>query len=469
MMRAMGAPVRELDTEVVVVGAGLAGLTAARRLVAAGHDVTVVEARERVGGRTLSHHLDDGTVLDVGGQWVGPSQDRVLALIAELGLATFPTWTAGDSLAGIGPELARYSGAVPKLPYRVLADVLQAQLRLDRLARQVPLDRPWRARRADEWDATTFETWIRRATATGGGADYFRIVADAVFAADPASFSLLHALFYIRSGQGVDRLINTRDGAQQDRVIGGTQQLSIRMADDLGDRVLLEQPVRRIDHGEGAGAAGGVLVHTDHLRLRARRAIVAVPPTLAGRFDYRPALPADRDQLTQRMPAGAVIKCQVIYDRPFWRDEGLNGQVATDRPPVKVVFDNSPPSGAPGILLAFIEGRAAVAMGDASDDELRAEVVTALVRCFGDRARRAEGFVAQNWQREEFTRGCYGAHLPPGAWTQFGAALRRPVGPLHWAGAETAIVWSGYMDGAIESGERTALEVQAALSSGGLS
>jgi monoamine oxidase len=465
MIGTMSAPSPELETEVVVVGAGLAGLTAARRLAAGGHDVVVLEARDRVGGRTLSHHLDDGTVLDVGGQWVGPGQDKVLALIAELGLATFPTWTAGDSLAGIGPDLARYAGAVPKLPYRVLADVTQAQLRLDRLARQVPLDRPWAAARADDWDSMTFESWIRRTARTDGGREFFRIIADAVFAADPSSFSLLHALFYIRSGQGVDRLVGTRGGAQQDRLVGGTQQLSIRMADDLGHRVHLGQPVRRIDHGSGGEHRGGVRVHADRLTVRARRAIVAVPPTLAGRFDYRPALPADRDQLTQRMPAGAVIKCQAIYDHPFWRDEGLNGQVATDRPPVKVVFDNTPPSGAPGVLLAFIEGRSAVLMGGASDVDVRTAVTDALARCFGERARRPIDFVAQDWQREEFTRGCYGAHLPPGAWTQLGQALRRPVGTIHWAGAETATVWSGYMDGAIESGERAAREVQVALGS----
>lgn len=450
------------EAEIVVVGAGLAGLTAARRLTAAGHEVVVVEARDRVGGRTYTVPQGDRSWFDLGGQWVGPTQDHVLGLIAELGLRTFPTWTAGDYMAAAGADVTRYRGRVPKLGARVLADALQAQLRLDRLARQVPPDRPWDAKRAPEWDAQTFETWIDRATFTRGGGDYFRVISDAVFASEPSAFSLLHALTYIRSGQGVDRLINTRGGAQQDRLVGGTQQISERMATDLGDRLVLGTPVRRIDHGRER-AGGGVHIVSDDVSIRARRAIVAIPPTLAGRIDYRPAVPADRDQLTQRMPAGAVIKCLAVYDQPFWRDDGLNGQVATNWPPVKITFDNTPPAGEPGVLLAFVEGRAAVELGRVSDDELRAAVLDALVRYFGERARRTVDFVAQDWQKEEWTRGCYGAHLPPGAWTQFGEALRRPVGPIHWAGTETAVAWSGYMDGAIESGERAAREVQIAL------
>jgi monoamine oxidase len=459
----MAPAARPVETDVVVVGAGLAGLTAARRLTAGGLDVRVLEARDRVGGRTYTVDGGRGIRHDLGGQWIGPTQDHVAAMLTELGLRTFPTWTAGDAMAGMGAQLSRYRGRVPRLGIRVLVDALQAQLRLDRLARRVPPDRPWDAARSLEWDGETFETWIRRATFTDGGGDYFRVVSDAVFASEASSFSLLHALAYIRSGQGVDRLIDTRGGAQQDRVVGGTQQISVLMAEALGDRVVLDAPVHRVEHGDTAGAAGGVLVTTHAATVRAQRAVIAVPPTLAGRIDYRPVLPAMRDQLTQRMPAGAVIKCLAVYDRPFWRDDGLNGQVATNRPPVKITFDNSPPTGGPGVLLAFVEGRAAIELGTVTDDELRTTVLDALAGYFGERARRVEDFVAQDWQKEPWTRGCYGAHLPPGAWTQFGPALRAPIGPIHWAGTETAVVWSGYMDGAIESGERAAREVQLAL------
>jgi len=453
-----------VETDVVVVGGGLAGLTAARRLVADGLAVVVVEARDRVGGRLRNHELADGTVVEVGGQWVGPGQHRIHALLDELGLGTHPTWTQGDSLVALNGDLRRYRGPYPRLSPFVLADVLQAQTRLDRQARRVPLDAPWEATDADRLDRMTWETWIRRSTFTRAGAEYFRTVAEAVFAAEPSSFSALHALFYVHSASGIDALTNTRGGAQQDRIVGGSQLVATVMADALGDRVRLGHPVRAITHGP-ATADGGVEVRTDGLVVRARRGIVAVPPTLAGRIAYDPALPTDRDQLTQRMPAGAVIKAMAVYETPFWRDDGLNGQAATDRPPVKVTFDNSPPSGTPGVLLGFVEGRSAIELGRLGADEQRSAVLASLVHYFGPRAAHPVEFVAQDWQAEEWTRGCYGAHLPPGAWTQLGPALTRPCGSLHWAGAETGTVWSGYMDGAVESGERAADEVRRALRS----
>ncbi len=446
----------------VVVGAGLAGMGAARRLADAGRDVLVVEARDRVGGRVLGHQLGDGTVVEVGGQWVGPTQDRVNGLVDELGLVTFPTYAAGEHVAAVGGAVRRYRGDTPPFSPLVLADLLQAQRRLDRMARQVPLEAPWAARRAASWDADTFEGWLRRNVATSTGRTFFRIVADAVFASDASTLSLLHLLFYLHSGRGLDRLLSTAGGAQQDRVVGGSQLLALGLADRLGEQVRLGHPVRRLAHG-----GGRVRLVADGLEVEARRAIVAVPPTLAGRITYDPLLPGVRDQLTQRLPMGAVIKCLAVYDRPWWRDEGLSGSAATDVAPVGLTFDNSPPAGVPGVLLAFVEGRHAVALGQASPGDRRRAVIDALVRLYGTRAAAPIDYVERDWAAEEWSRGCYGGHLPPGAWTQFGPALRRPVGRIHWAGTETAAVWSGYMDGALESGDRAAAEVLAALAGEG--
>lgn len=190
---------------------------------------------------------------------------------------------------------------------------------------------------------------------------------------------------------------------------------------------------------------------------------MALPPTLAGRIAYDPPLPGLRDQLTQRVPQGTVVKCMAVYERPFWREQGLNGQAISDAGPVRVVFDNSPPGGGLGILLGFLEGRAARNWGQASEAARRAAVIGTFARIFGPAAARPEGYVERRWAEEEFTRGCYGAHLPPGGWTSYGRALRTPVGPIHWAGTETATEWSGYMDGAVQSGERAAAEALAAL------
>ncbi len=453
----MGVVAQPVETDVCVVGAGLAGLTAARLLAEAGRDVVVLEARDRVGGRLLTEQLADGTPIDHGGQWIGPGQHRIARLAAELGNGTFPTHDGGEHLLRFGGRTGRYQGAIPKLSPAVLLDMGQAQTRFDRMATQVPLDAPWEAERATDWDGQTFETWIRHNAVTRGARELLTLYSEAVFAAEPSDLSLLHALFYTHSGNGVDVLAGTTGGAQQDRFVQGAQANAIGLAARLGDSVRVGQPVRRIDRSDDA-----VAVLTDELLVKARYAVVAVPPPLAARIRYEPALPAVRDQLLQRLPMGAVIKCHAVYNRPFWRDDGLSGQATTDEGPVKVVFDNSPASGSPGVLLAFVEGAHARALSGAEPDERRTAVLDALTRLFGSPARTPVEYVERDWSAEEWTRGCYAALFTPGAWTQHGPALRAPVGPVHWAGTETATVWCGYMDGAIQSGERAAHEILSA-------
>jgi monoamine oxidase len=436
------------DVDAVVVGAGLAGLSAARRLKAEGRSVLVLEARDRVGGRTLNHELGDGKVVEVGGQWVGPTQHRVMALIAELGLSLHPTFNTGERLVEFDGEINRYSGTIPDISKAVLVDVGQAQARLDRMAKQVPLDAPWKAKKARAWDGQTVRTWLNRNLVTKGGRAFIEIAVQGVWACDPEDLSFLHFLFYIHSAGKFDDLLESEDAAQQDRVVGGTQLIAIRMAEDLD--VTLETPVRSIrQSADGVEVAG----------VRAKRAIVALPPALTPRIVYDPPMPGDRDQLVQRMPQGTVIKAMAVYDEPFWRGEGLSGQALSARGPCRIVFDNSPPDGRPGVLLGFFEGEAARVFGRRMPDERRAALTDELVRLFGPLAARPEGFVERVWADEEYTRGCYGCYMTPGAWTAHGHALRAPIGRIHWAGAETATVWMGYMDGAIQSGERAAAEV----------
>lgn len=464
----------QLEADVAIVGAGLAGLVAARRLAAVGLQPLVLDARDRVGGRLLNEEIGDGKVVEVGGQWIGPTQDRIAALASELGVATFPTFNDGrdvmvmggkratySELARLRPELLRdLSQAVSPL---ALADFEQARVRLDRMARQVPLEAPWDAPKARRWDGQTFATWVRRNLRTSAGRTLFELVTEAVWAAEPADVSLLHVLFYTRSGSGFDSLIGTEGGAQQDRFHGGSQRLALLMAEQLGaERVRLGSAVRRIEHG-----SDWVTLHADGgdgaVRVRARRAIVAVPPTLAGRIDYDPILPALRDQLTQRMPQGSVIKTMALYDEPFWRREGLSGQGTSDVGPARVVFDNSPPDGSPGVLLGFLEGRFARHWATRPAAERRQAILDGHARLFGPQAAKPVGFVERVWANEEWTRGCYGCLMTTGGWTEYGRALRAPIGCIHWAGAETATVWNGYMDGAVQSGERACEEVATAL------
>lgn len=450
------------DRDVVVVGAGLAGLTAARGLVAAGKAVVVLEARDRVGGRTEGGVIE-GAPVELGGTWLGEGHTRMYDLVAELGLTTFPTWNDAGSLVlelgGRQSRLAPTKGATPRLNPIALADLAQGLARYARLARSVDPARPWAHPKAELLDGQTYETWVRRNLRTAAGRSYFRVLAEALYSADSTDLSLLHTLFYTASNGDLETLASTDRGAQKDRVVGGSVQVAQRLAEGLDVR--LSSPVARIAQDED-----GVTVTTrDGEAFAAKQVVVAVPPTLSGRLDYEPVLPAWRDQLTQRVPAGTVVKCFAAYPTPFWRERDLNGQAISDNGPVKVTFDVSPPDASVGILLGFVEGGEARRWQRLPDDERRRQVLDCFARYFGPGASAPTTYLEKDWSAEEFTRGCYGAHFAPGTWTSYGPVLREPVGRIHWAGAEYAVEWSGYMEGAVRSGTATAAEVLWALAS----
>jgi monoamine oxidase len=450
--------VRELDVDVAVVGAGLAGLVAARRVAAEGASVAVLEARERVGGRVLSEPLGDGKQAEVGGQWVGPTQERVLELARELGVETFPTYAKGSNLLELGGKVSRYTGTIPRLSPVVLADIALARRRIERLAGRVVPEAPWRTPEAERLDAQTFASWLRHGMRTSKAREMMRLAGRTVWGAEPAEMSLLHVLFYVRSAGGFDRLMDVEGGAQQDRLAGGSALLATRIADELEDRVLLGTPVQRIDDRER-----GLAIEGQSFSARARRAIVAVPPPLRARIAYQPALPPLHVQLSQRMAQGWLVKCMAVYPEPFWRDDGLSGEALSDIGPTSLTFDNSPPDGSPGVLLGFMGGADARRAALLSAADRRRRVVAALARLFGPRAGDPERYIELDWARETWIAGGPTCYMPPGGWTGCGPALREPTGRVHWAGTETATIWNGYMEGAVRSGERAAAEALEAL------
>jgi monoamine oxidase len=451
--------------DVVVVGAGLAGLIAAREVMRAGHSVAVVEARDRVGGRMLSRAIPGGEVVDLGAEFIGPTQNHIRALVEELGIETFPSYATGRNVYIAGGARTTYAddgltGMAPPDP-GLLVDFLLAISELDELAKRVPVDAPWEASRAAEWDAQSLDTWLRRNTTASER--FLAVTAGAlrpIFGAEPREISLLFALFLIaasgdeRTPGTFERNFSTRNGAQQDHVAGGTQSIALALAKQLGRRVVRRSPVRRIVTGHGF-----VDVVSDRYVNRARQVIVALPPTLAGAIHYEPGLPALRDGLTQHLPQGRLIKVQAVYERPFWRGDGLNGSLVADVGPCNVTFDSSPRSGTPGALLGFVGGDEARAFAVRPAAERRDAVLRCFGAAFGPRALSPIDYVEMDWSQEAYTRGCPLAIPAPGVLTAYGRALRAPVGRIHWAGSETSGYWNGYMEGAVRSGLRAAAEV----------
>lgn len=446
------------ESDVLIIGAGLAGLAAARALEQAGLAVTVLEARERVGGRTECGVLSDGQWVETGGQWIGPGHDRMYQLAEEFKLEIIPLYNEGDillDLSGKQSRLASKRGSIPRLNPFALLDLARAMAKFEKLGERIDLERPWQSPGARELDSETFHTWIQRNLKSKAGRAYFEVYTEAVFSADPADLSALHALYYSASGDGMENLLSVDRGAQQDRIAGGSALIAERMAASLSRTPITGSPVVGLHQD-----TEGVIASTrDGLRYRAKQAIVTLPPTLAGRVDYQPPLPPWRDQLTQKLPAGSVFKQYLVYERPFWRDQGLNGQAASDQGPVKITFDNTPPGYERGILLGFIEGHDGRVWARKTEAERRQAFIDCAVRYFGEEAASPIEYLEKDWAAEEFSRGCYGAHFAPGVWTSFGTALRESAGRVHWAGTEYAPVWNGYMEGAVRSGEATAATV----------
>ncbi|WP_136520485.1 flavin monoamine oxidase family protein [Cellulomonas telluris] len=451
-----------VDVDVVVVGAGLSGLAAARTLQRHGLTVRVLEALDRVGGRVLSATVAGGHA-DLGGTFVGPDHERVTALADEVGVHRRPTHEAGDNLLHRRGRVRRYRGTIPPVGTVALLDLARTRSAFARASRGIPLGRPGDAPGAEALDARTLGGWLAALRTTRATRDLMAVVTRTSWGCEPAEISLLHVLHYAAQAGGLDRMLDTAGGAQEQHFVEGAQEVAVRVAAALGaGAVELGAPVLRVDHGDD-----GVAVRTDAGVSRARRAVVAVPPAMRRRIRFVPALPAAHRRLAQRWSPGLLSKAYAVYDAPFWRDAGLSGMTVSDEGPVVVTFDVSPPDASRGVLLGFVGGDHARTWDVLDAAERRRRVLSSLARLLGGRALDPLGYVDQRWGEEDWIGGGPTAAPGPGAVAWSGAGLAEPVGPLHWAGTETAHRLMGFMDGAVSAGERAAHEVVRALAAAG--
>ena len=451
------------QVDVVVVGAGLSGLVAARDVRRKGRSVLVLEARDRVGGRILNHEVRGGAVIESGGAFVGPTQGRIRRLAKELRVETFEQYVAGNNIyvkhTPAGATALPYTGTIPPDP-TILPDAGRLQEEINRMAAEIDVSAPWAHPKAAEWDSTSFDNWVREQTVNPDVRDLLLCYTQAAFGADGMNFSLLFLVWYIAASGDerhvgtFERSSGTDEAAQDQRYVGGSQLIPLRLAKQLGDRVALDAPVRRIRQD-----GSGVDVHTDRGTVRAKRVIVACPPRFVLDIDWSPLLPPRRAQLLQRMPMGALMKCDAVYRTPFWRKDGLSGSGLNTRGAVRTTFDNSPHDGSVGVLLSFVGGSTWNKYGNMPRARRRKAVLEGFAAIVGEKALDPIQYVEKDWTHERWTQGSPVALQVPGAIYHYGDTIREPFRRVHWAGTETSTYWAGYMDGAVRAGERAALEV----------
>lgn len=441
----MSSTVESVD--VVIVGAGFAGLTAADALVSKGHSVVVLEGRDRVGGRSMTGEVA-GVQVDMGATWVSRRHVAIRALAERMGCSFLPQFHEGRNVLLMSGKRRTYKTTIPKLGPAALVDIARIQLALDKMAKTVDLDAPWSTPKAAELDAISFNEWLNKKRILYPTRAMMNVVSKVYWGAPPTDVSLLHVLYYIKSGEGLDHMLDVVDGQQEDRVVETTQEIAKRLAAQLGELVVLSAPVRRIAQDDS-----GVAVSTDSATYTAKYVISAVAPGHRADIDFAPALPKKAEGLANTWKMGALSKAYVAYDKPFWRADGLSGEALTDTGAVFITFDLSPQAEGPGIMLAFCDPNTF----DGFDLETRRDrVLGQLVAMYGEKAAHPIDYADHCWGTEPFAPGGPNPAVAPFATTSYASALTEPHGRVHWAGSETAGEWAGCMNGAVLSGQRAA-------------
>lgn len=444
----------EITRDIVVVGAGAAGLTAANELRRAGLSVAVLEARERVGGR-LWTDVVDGQMLELGGQWVSPDQSALIETIEDLGLETFSRYREGDSVY-IGPtgEVSRFTGEMFPVSAETERTIDEITRRLDAMVAEIDPDRPYAHPKAAEWDTITWDAWLRQQTDDDEAVRNLAFATGSAMLTKPThSFSLLQSLLMAASAGSYSHLVDA-DFILDKRVVGGLQQVPLHLAERLGDDVFLQQPVRTLEWSDA-----GVTAHADGMTVRARAAVLALAPVLYNRISFVPPLPRLQHQMHQHLSMGFVIKVHAVYETPFWRDKGLSGTAFSPYELVHEAYDNTNHGDARGTLVGFVSDRNADDVFRLSAEERKERILESLSHYYGPEAKDTVVYYESDWGSEEWTRGAYAASFDLGGLHRYGADLRTPVGPIHFACSDLAGAGYQHVDGAIRMGRLAARNI----------
>uniref|UniRef100_A0A3B4ED56 Amine oxidase n=2 Tax=Pygocentrus nattereri TaxID=42514 RepID=A0A3B4ED56_PYGNA len=449
--------------DVIVIGGGISGLSAAKLLLESGLNPVVLEARDRVGGRTYTVQNKQTKWVDLGGAYVGPTQNRIFRLAKQYGVKTYKVNEEESLVHYVKGKSYPFKGPFPPVWNPLaLMDYNNLWRTMDNMGREIPNEAPWRAPHAEEWDKMTMQEFFDKVCWTSAARRFATLFVNVNVTSEPHEVSALWFLWYVKQCGGTMRIFSTTNGGQERKFVGGSSQISECMARELGDRVKLQSAVCSIDQTGDMVVVKTVSEET----YKAKYVIVAIPPGLNLKIHFNPELPPLRNQLIHRVPMGSVIKCMVYYRENFWRKKGYCGSmvIEEEEAPIGLTLDDTKPDGTVPAIMGFILARKSRKLAGLTKEERKKRICEIYARVLGsEEALHPIHYEEKNWCEEEYSGGCYTAYFPPGILTQFGKVLREPVGRLYFAGTETATEWSGYMEGAVQAGERASREILCAM------